>query len=202
MPHAKTAMTDHPILEQLAARWSPYAFDGRAVEQDKLLACLEAARWAASSYNEQPWHFLLATRDDMAEFSRLLSCLLEANQGWAANAGALLLTVVAKSFRRNGNPNRVAEHDLGLAVGNLSVQAVALGLQTHQMAGLNLSKARQTYGIPDGYEPVTAIAIGYPAQLDSADASPLAERDRAPRQRKPLRDFVFAGAWQKPHQDV
>ena len=202
MPHVKTAVTDHQILEPLAARWSPYAFDGRAVEHDKLLACLEAARWAASSYNEQPWHFLLATRDDAAEFSRLLSCLLEANQGWAANAGALLLTVVAKSFRRNGSPNRVAEHDLGLAVGNLSVQAVALGLQTHQMAGVNLSKARQTYGIPDGFEPVTVVAIGYPAELDPSDPSPLAERDRTARQRKPLRDFVFSGAWQKPHQDV
>lgn len=193
--HIKEANPDHPIEAVIARRFSPYAYEPRAVERDKLASCLEAARWAASSFNEQPWSFIIAERDDEAEFSRMLECLMEANQGWAANAGVLMITAVSKNFTRNGKPNRVAEHDLGLAVGNLAVQATAQGLYVHEMAGINLAVARQTYNIPDDCDPVTAIALGYAAAPGDDD---LGERDKAPRSRKPLGEFVFAGAWQKP----
>jgi nitroreductase len=192
---AKRATPDHPIHELITDRWSPYIFEPREVEREKLLSCLEAARWAASSFNEQPWSFILAERTDEAEFNRMLSCLMEANQAWAANAGVLLLTVVAKSFSRNNNPNRVAQHDLGLAVGNLSLQATQQGLAVHQMAGVELSKARTIYSIPDSHEPVTAVAIGYAG--DPSQNESLAQRDQAPRSRKPLSEFVFTGGWEK-----
>ena len=191
----KTAQTDHSIHELLAARYSPYLFEPRAVEREKLLSCLEAARWAASSFNEQPWSFLLSERQDEARFSRMLACLMDANQGWAQHAGALLITVAADQFAYNNKPNRVCDHDIGLAVGNLTLQASSLGLQVHQMAGINLSKTRQEYDIPAGHHPLTAIAIGYAGSPESSTEEDLADRDRAPRQRKSLSQFVFQDKW-------
>lgn len=191
----KRATPDHPIHDLIAKRWSPYVFEPRAVEREKLLSCLEAARWAASSFNEQPWSFILAERSDEAEFDRLLSCLTEANQAWAKDAGVLMLTVVAKAFSRNNKPNRVAQHDLGLALGNLCLEATQLELCVHQMAGVELSKARTVYSIPDTHEPFTGVAIGYAG--DPSQNKTLGERDLAPRSRKPLSAFVFAGTWQQ-----
>jgi nitroreductase len=193
---SKIAKPDHPIHELIANRWSPYCFEPRTVEPEKLASCLEAARWAASSYNEQPWSYIVATRDDPAEFSRMLTCLTEANQAWAQHAGVLMLGVISPTFSRNGNPNRVAEHDLGLAAGNICLQATALGLYVHQMAGVYLEKARVEYQIPESHMVVTAIAIGYAANPDVSDPQ-LAERDRASRPRKKLAEFVFSGKWGK-----
>src|SRR5947208_2042934 len=163
--HPTPPKPDHPILPVITERWSPYAFDPRPVEREKLLSCLEAARWAPSSYNEQPWTFILAERTDQAEFGRILECLVEANQAWAKNAGVVMLTVVSKLFVKNGKPNRAAEHDIGLAAGNMVLQATALGLQGHQMIGIERDKARTTYGIPEAHEALTAIALGYPAAV-------------------------------------
>ena len=191
----KEARPDHPIHPLLAERWSPYVFDPRPVEPEKLRSCLEAARWAASSYNEQPWFFLLATRDDEDELGRMLGCLVEANQEWAQDAGALLITVVKRRFARNQKPNRVAEHDLGLAAGNLCLQATALGLAVHQMQGIEIEKAREVYGVPEDHDPCTGIAIGYAGDPAHARTEKLAERDRAPRDRRPLRELVFRGTW-------
>ena len=195
MAHIKTAITDHPVLPVIAERWSPYAYEPRAVEREKLLSCLEAARWAASSYNEQPWTFILAERGDAAEFGRLLECLVESNRAWAKNAGVLMLTVVSKLFAKNGKPNRAAEHDIGLAAGNLVLQATALGMQAHQMIGIDPPKARAAYGIPDTHEALTAIAIGYPATVDPNTTDALAQRDLSRRGRKPLNEIVITGAW-------
>lgn len=189
--------SDYPVLDSVAGRWSPYRFHPRPVPDDQLLSCLEAARWAASSFNDQPWSWIVARRQDQSEFQQLLSCLLPANQTWAANAGALLLTVSRSTFAYNGKPNRVALHDLGQAAAQLALQATQLGLQVHQMAGVNLSQARGLYRIPDGFEPQTAIAIGYPDQSEPTDdlAKQLQERQSGPRQRKPLSEQVFAGMW-------
>ncbi len=194
----KHARPNHPLLEVLARRWSPYVFEPRPVEREKLLSCLEAARWAASSYNEQPWSFIVAPRDEEPEFQQLLGCLVEANQAWARDAGVLLLTVAARTFRRNDRPNRVAAHDVGLAMGNFTVQATELGLAVHQMAGVDLEKARQTYQIPASHDPLTAVALGYAAPPDASADPQLAQRDTAPRSRKPLSEFVFAGRWNQP----
>jgi nitroreductase len=194
----KLARPDHPVLPPIAERWSPYAYDPRPVEREKLLSCLEAARWAASSYNEQPWTFILAERSDASAFATLLGCLVEANQAWAKNAGVLLLGIVSRNFSKNGKPNRVCEHDLGLAAGNMVLQATALGLQGHQMAGIEPAKIRATYKVPDGHEPLTGIALGYPADVQPGTTDPLAQRDLAPRTRKPFSEIVIANAWGQP----
>ena len=193
----KKASTDYPIHELLAERWSPYGFADRPVAQADLRSLFEAARWAASSYNEQPWSFFVATRENPTEFTRLLSCLVEANQAWAKAAPVLALGVVSLRFARNNKDNRAAVHDLGLAAGNLLVEATARGLCVHQMIGILPDKAREVYQIPEHNEAWTAMAIGYkadPAKLPDA----LKERDLTPRQRKPLSEFVFTGKWGQP----
>jgi|HubBroStandDraft_6_1064221.scaffolds.fasta_scaffold417411_2 nitroreductase len=193
----KTASADSPIHEVLAERWSPYAFRDKPVSQDELRSLFEAARWAPSSYNEQPWRYVVATRDDRAQFERLLSCLVEGNQAWAKHVPVLALGIVSLKFAKNGKDNRAAVHDLGLAAGNLVVEATARGLHVHQMIGILPDKAREVFGIPEGYEAWTGIAIGYegdPATLPDN----LKQRDLTPRQRKPLKEFVFTGKWGNP----
>jgi nitroreductase len=193
----KHAQTDHPILPLLAERYSPYAFDPRPVEREKLLACLEAARWAASSYNEQPWTYILAERTDAAGFAKALDCLVEGNQAWAKNVGVLILTVVSRNFVKNGKPNAAAEHDVGLAAANLTFQAMSLGLHVHQMIGIVGDKVRAAYQVPAGHDPLTAIAIGYAAQVAAGATDPLAQRDLAPRGRKKISEFVVS-SWGQP----
>jgi nitroreductase len=193
----KRALTDHPIHDLLAARWSPYAFESCAVPEATLRSLFEAARWAASSFNAQPWHYLVATKDDPEEFERLLSCLVEANQAWAKEAPVLVLCVTSLKFAHNGKENRAAVHDLGLASANIVLEATARGLFVHQMIGILPEKAREVYGIPEDHEAWTALAIGYkgdPASLPER----LRERDLTPRKRKPLGEFVFRGNWGSP----
>jgi nitroreductase len=190
----KRASTDYPISEFIAERWSPYAFDNRPVPEADLRSLFEAARWAPSSYNEQPWNYIVATRDNAEQFQHLLSCLVEANQVWAKAAPVLALGVVSLRFARNGKDNRAAVHDLGLASGNLVLEATARGLSVHQMIGILPDRAREIYGIPEGYEAWTGMAIGYRGDPTSLP-DPLRERERTPRQRKPLREFVFNGKW-------
>ena len=190
----KHAVTDHPILELLRRRWSPYAFADRDVSADDLRALFEAARWAPSSYNEQPWSYLVALRSNAEAFERLLSCLVEANQVWARRAPLLALGILKETFALDGRPNPAARHDLGLAAGSLLAEATARGLAVHQMIGILPERARELYAIPEDWAALTALAIGYvgdPASLPEA----LRERDLAPRARKPLADFVFGGRW-------
>lgn len=193
----KNAQADHPIHRLIAERWSPCAFADRPVPDADLLSLFEAARWAPSCYNEQPWNYIVATRADQDQFQRLLSCLVTANQAWARTAPVLALGVASLKFARNAKDNRSASHDLGLATANLLVEATSRGLFVHQMLGILPDKAREMYGIPAGFEALTGIAIGYkgdPATLPDA----LKQRDLAPRQRKPLNQFVFGGTWGKP----
>jgi nitroreductase len=188
------AAPDHPVQELIAQRWSPYAFADRAVPREDLLSLFEAARWAPSSYNEQPWSYIVATRDDADGFAKVLSCLVEGNQVWAKAAPVLALGCTSLRFARNGQPNAAAVHDLGLASENLVLEATARGLVVHQMIGIVPDRARAIYLIPDGVQPLTGLAIGYagdPAILPEQ----LRARDAARRPRKPLSAFVFGGAW-------
>ena len=191
----KPADMQYPIHDLLRQRWSPRAFDERLVEADQLLSLFEAARWAPSSNNGQPWRFLVATKENQAEYDRLFNCLVEANQKWACRAPVLLLSVAELQFE-DGSPNRHTLHDTGMAVENLVIQATALGLVAHQMAGFRIDQARTDCQIPHGYEPVAMIAVGYPG-----DSSLLSDRLRAretqPRIRKPVTDFVYSTTWEQ-----
>jgi nitroreductase len=188
------ATTDYPINELIAKRWSPYCFDERSVTDEDLRSLFEAARWAPSSFNEQPWSYLVAKKEDSEEFTRLLSCLVEVNQVWAKAAAALALGITSLKFARNGELNRVAIHDLGLSTGNLVLEATARGLFVHQMAGIFPDKVREIYQVPEGYEPMTAIAIGYAGERKDLPPE-LAQRDSARRPRKPLKESIFSGKW-------
>jgi len=190
----KPAETQYPIEEILRRRWSPRAFSDRMVEPEKLQSLFEAARWAPSSFNEQPWNFILATKQKPEEHARLLSCLVEGNQRWARAAPVLMVSVAKLNFDKTGKPNRHAFHDVGLAMGNMLVQATALGLFVHQMAGFSPEKVREIYGVPDGFEPVAAIAIGYGIAADELPEQ-FREFDLGARSRKPVSSFVFQGHW-------
>jgi nitroreductase len=192
----KSAKTDHPVDDMIKNRWSPRAFAERSVEPEKIRSVLEAARWAPSSFNEQPWNFIIATPDQKEEFQRLLSCLVEGNQSWAKRAPLLMITVAALKFARTGQPNRHAFHDVGLAIGNLTTQATLLGLAVHQMAGILPGKAREVFHIPDNYEAVTGVAIGYAGDPQSLPEG-LREKELAPRSRKPQESFIFSGDWER-----
>jgi nitroreductase len=194
----KPAQTKYPIEHLIARRWSPRAFEDRPVEPEKLKSLFEAARWAPSSNNEQPWRFLAATKEaNQADYDRLFSCLFEGNAKWVFRAPVLILSVASLLFEDDGKPNRHAMHDTGMAVENLVLQATALGLQAHQMAGYDVEKARKECQIPSAFEPVAMIAVGYhgdPAILPDY----LREREFKPRERQPIEDFVFSARWSQP----
>ena len=190
----KPAPSDFPVHELIRERWSPRAFAEKPVAQDVLRSIFEAARWAPSSNNEQPWAYLVAARDDKENFAKMLSVLVEFNANWAKGAPVLAIAVAELAFAKNNAPNRNAQYDTGAATALLTVEATAHGLFVHQMAGFDPEKARQVFGIPAGWEAIAAIAIGYagdPATLPQ----PLQDREMAPRKRKPIAEFVMAGHW-------
>ena len=193
----KPAITDHPLHDLMAERWSPRAFADKSVSDDQVGSLLEAARWAASCFNEQPWRFITATREQKDAFAGLLGCLAEKNQSWAKNAAVLMISVASTTFAHNGKANRHAYHDVGLATAQLVLQATAMGLGVHQMAGFSQDKAREVCGIPEGYEPVTAIAIGHPGAPEILP-DPMRERELAPRSRKSLSEIAFVGTFSNP----
>lgn len=190
------AVTDHPIHPLLEARWSPRAFAPTPIRDEQLLSLLEAARWAASGGNVQPWSFVVVPRDDAEAFAYLLASLAEGNRVWAQHA-PLLMLAVAQLEREPGKPNPYALYDLGQAVANLSVQATALGLCVHQMGGFDQERARSAFAIPADYTPVTVLAVGFPGD-PTALPEPLYQREVANRTRKPLESFVFGRAWGQP----
>lgn len=192
----KPAPVAHPVLEPIRKRWSPRAFADRPVEKDKLLSCLEAARWSASSYNEQPWFYFFAARDDAKEYERLLKCLVPMNQAWAKGAPVLMISVAKLFFARNNTPNRVAVHDVGLASSQLALQAVSLGLVVHQMAGIEVEQIRKEYSLPPGHDPVAGLAMGYPGDPASLPEQ-FREKEMEERTRREIGEFVFTGAWGK-----
>ena len=185
------AALDHPVHSLIERRWSPYAFADKPVDPADLHSLLEAARWAPSSFNEQPWRFIVATRDDPENFQRLLDCLVPGNREWAGKVPVLMLSVAALSFAKNGKPNRHALHDVGLASAMLALQATNIGLGVHFMAGFDGNKARESFAIPDDFEPAAAIAVGHRLAEPAANSP-------SPPQRRPVDAFAYAGAWESP----
>jgi nitroreductase len=192
----KPAPVAHQIDTLLQHRWSPRAFDPRPVERDVLLRVLEAARWAPSSYNEQPWRYIVTSQEDPERLQEAQSVLSPGN-AWAIKAPVLICTVARLTFARNGKPNRHAFHDVGAASENLLLQATALGLRAHQMAGFDVERARFVFQIPEGYEPVAMMALGYPAGLETLTEEQKAHEQR-PRERRPIEEFVFDGRFGNP----
>ncbi|OLB34043.1 MAG: nitroreductase [Acidobacteria bacterium 13_2_20CM_57_17] len=190
----KPAPSDFPVHELIRERWSPRAFADKSVPQGVLRSIFEAARWAPSSFNEQPWAFIVSTKDDKENFEKMLSILVDFNVQWAKSAPILALAVAKLAFANNNAPNRNAQYDTGAATALLSVEATARGLAVHQMAGFDAEKARQAFGIPKGWEPIAALAIGYSGDPASLPA-PLKDREMAPRTRKPIAEFVMADQW-------
>lgn len=193
----KSATIDHPVHDLIRERWSPRAFSAKSVPHDVLRSLFEAARWAPSSNNEQPWAFIVATQEDPQSHCKMLSTLVEFNQSWAKHAPVLAIAVSKLAFARNGSPNRNAFYDTGAAVAYLTIEAAVRGLFVHQMAGFDPQKAIELFSIPTGWEPIAAFVIGYPGDPHSLP-DPLRERELAPRSRKPLAEFVMSGSWGQP----
>jgi len=189
----KTAAAEHQILDLIAQRWSPRAFSPQVVDPEEVRRLFEAARWAPSCYNEQPWSFFVAAIDDPARHERLASCLGSGN-AWARKAPVLALSVAALDFAKSGKPNRWAYHDVGLAMENLVLQATSMSLLAHQMAGFDVERARSILEIPPRYDPVGMVAVGH-----LGDPESLSEEQRlkelSTRQRKPIDQFVFGEKW-------
>ncbi|MGC9198512.1 MAG: nitroreductase family protein [Acidobacteriaceae bacterium] len=185
----KSAPVDSGILDVIRRRWSPRSFSDREVTDADLVKLFTAAGWAASSYNEQPWRFLVGRRGE-ATYDKILDALVEFNQVWAKTAPVLILSVSKMIFSTNGHPNALGLHDTGAASANMSLQAAALGLQTHGMGGVDRGKARASFAIPEDFEVGAAWALGYPGD---PEALPIIyrEMEKAARTRKPLREFVF-----------
>jgi len=191
----RPAPATEPIHDLILHRWSPRAFDSRAVEPDKLRTLFEAARWSASSYNAQPWYFIVGTKNDPENYKKVLDSFVEFNQGWAKSAPVVALSVAGFKMPHDGSTNRHAFHDVGQAAATLALQATALGLQVHQMAGILPDKAREIFGIPPDFEAVAGFAIGYPGDHMTLPEGRLRDNETGPRQRKPLSSFVFTGKW-------
>jgi nitroreductase len=192
----KPAITQSPIADLIARRWSPRAIDpDRAVSREHLLALLEAARWAPSCFGDQPWRYLVWDRfRDPAGWQQAFECLAEGNQGWVKNAPVLLLSLAAPNFGHNDKPNRWAQYDAGAASENLCLQATALGLVAHQMGGFDPDQARVRFHIPADHACMAMIAVGHPGSVEALPDA-LRERELAPRERKPLDRIAFEGGW-------
>jgi len=188
------APVEYPIHELIRDRWSPRAFADKKIAPETLRSLFEAARWAASSNNEQPWAFIVSTRDDEENFTKALQPLVEFNANWAKHAYVLGFAVSELAFAKNKSPNRNAQYDTGAAMALLSLEATSRGLFVHQMAGFDPETTREVFEIPAEWDAIAAFAIGYPGDPASLP-QPYRDRETAPRARKPIRDFVMTGKW-------
>jgi nitroreductase len=193
----KAAETLPGVHELFRARWSPRAFSDREVSNDDLKTIFDAGRWAASSYNEQPWRFLVARKSDGAAYDKILKLLVPQNQAWAKTAPVLFIMAAKRTFSHSGQPNRYNIHDAGQALAHVFLQATALGLHAHGMAGFDYERARTELGIPDDYDVGAAVALGYVGSPDQLNEQQR-HMELAKRTRKPLNEIVFGAEFGKP----
>lgn len=178
------------VNQIIRERYSTVIFSSKQIEEDKLASLFEAARWAPSAFNEQPWQFIVGIKNKDENYQKLFDCLVEANKYWAKYAPVLVLSLATKKSSVTGKLNRFAEYDTGMAVGNLLAQATSLSLYAHQMGGYSLSKIKEVFKLNDNYEPMAVMAIGYKCDNDLFPDD-LQERESQKRFRKPLDDILF-----------
>lgn len=193
----KPANTNTPIDSLLQHRWSPRAFDDKLIDPQIISKLFEAARWSPSWRNDQPWRFIIATRDDAEEFQRLHACLTPGNQRWAIKAAMLIVVVAKRQYDHHKEPNPMTLYDTGQAMAHLTVEAMSNGLYVHQMAGINRGKVRDTYQITGDHDPLVGAAVGYLGRIDDLPED-LQTKERGERTRIPMNEIVFKGRWKNP----
>jgi nitroreductase len=195
----KPAITQAPIHDIIANRWSPRAYDAnKAVSQTQIISLLEAARWAPSCFGDEPWRFIVWDKNqDAAAWEKAFDCIVPGNQTWAKDAPVLILICANTLFSHNQKPNRWANYDTGAAAVSLCLQATSMGLATHQMGGFDGEKARAAFGIPEQIEMMSMLAVGYAADADTL-SDELKEREIAPRKRRSLAELFYEGVWNQP----
>jgi nitroreductase len=187
---SKSNEFEFPVVDLIEQRRSRRAYSSKPIEREKIQSLFEAARWAPSSMNEQPWAYIYATKDQPELWNKLLDTLNESNKVWAINAPLLILSLARKTHQQNGAINAYAKYDTGSANALLSIQATHVGLNVHQMGGYNRQKAIEALNIPDTYEPVVMMAIGYLGDPEILSEN-LKQREVAPRERYTQDFFVF-----------
>lgn len=190
----KNANTKVPLHPHLQERWSPRAFSSKTIDDDTFISLLEAARWAPSSRNLQPWRFIVETQADPQGFQKLADCLMPSNRDWAQHAFVLAVIVSERQAPDSDAPNGTADYDAGQAVAALSIQAMEKDIFVHQMGGIYRDKIVEAYELAQGYAPIAVLAIGYQGALEDL-AEALQEREKAERSRKNLSEIVFKGSW-------
>lgn len=193
-PH-NPAPTSLDILDVIQKRWSPRAYDPRPLDPQDIRRLFEAARWAASSFNRQPWRFIIAPVTQPDVHQRMLNILNEGNRTWAQHAPLVGLAVA--TLKDDYGENRHARHDTGLALAHMALQAVDMGMFLHMVAGFSVERARETYQIPPTHDPLTMFTVGYPGKLEDLPEK-LQKKDSRPRTRQPLHEIVFSGEWERP----
>ena len=184
----KAAHTRHPVADFITARFSPRAFSEKNLSEEAMNTLFEAASWAPSCFNEQPWEYYFALKNTEG-FEKIWSCLMAGNQPWTTNAAALVVTVVRKTFTANGKPNATAEHDLGLSNATLLLQARSMDIFGHAMAGFDKNKTAEALNLDENRAAVCVIALGYLGDLEQLE-EPFKSREMTSRNRKPLDQFV------------
>ena len=193
----KPAETAFPLDEAIAERWSPRAFSETLLTDPELGSLVEAFRWSASCFNDQPWRLIVGVKGDGDAWQLLFETLAPFNQAWCSRVPLLMVSVAVPNFRHNGTPNRHWQHDVGMASAQMAVQAASMGLALHFMGGFDRDKVRAAFGVPEDHEPMAAIAGGHPAEPDVLPPE-VAAREVAPRVRLGLNETIFGAKWEEP----
>ncbi len=195
----KPAITQAPIIDVIANRWSGRAYDAnKAVSSEQMISMLEAARWAPSCFGDEPWRFIVMDKNNNATaWEKAFDCLVPGNQAWVKDAPVLILICAHSLFNHNQKLNRWGAYDTGAAAISLCLQATSMGLMTHQMGGFDGEKARDVFAIPEQYQMMSMLTVGYAADINNLSEE-LKERELAPRKRRVLNELFYDGVWNKP----
>ncbi len=195
----KIRKTDYPVNPLILDRWSPRSMTGEEMSDKELMGLFEAARWAPSSYNNQPWRFLYAKRNTPS-WRLFFNLMIEFNQGWSKNAAALVLIISGKNFEKNNKPCHTHSFDTGAAWMALALEGASKGYTVHGMEGFDYEKARKDLNVPDDYQVEAMIAIGKRAPADQLP--PELQQREVPSMRKPLQEIAIEGKFKTTQSKV